>query len=79
LVKLLVKFPQVQKRNNSNALTISVWGKLSDDMIKYYNIGDFILIEGILSSRKIFEFTISKISPYLLSKDIGVKSNYSKI
>jgi len=54
---------------------------LGDDIIKYYNIGDFILIEGFLSGKdnlsqnldlqkdKQFEFTVIKIFPYFVNEN----------
>ena len=53
-----------------------VWGNLSDDLIKYYRKGDYIIVEGFLTTvsnfdvanlekreRKVFEFTVLKIYP----------------
>lgn len=84
MVKFLAKFPQVRKQRKSQAFYISVWGNMGDDIIKYYNVGDFILVEGFLSINdqllqskdKQVELTVLKIFPYFVSE---MESNYSKV
>ena len=51
--EILVKFAPIQKKAISfDLFTISIWGNLSYDAIKYYNINDYILIEGYISLRE---------------------------
>lgn len=71
-----VQFPQV--RNNS-VVHLKFWGNLARDVANYYQINDYILIEGYLSLinqqssnfsnrfPKKIEITVFKIYPFLLS------------
>ena len=33
-------------------MDLLIWGNLGEDVIKYYKINDYILIEGFISFRK---------------------------
>ena len=67
-----VQLPQVR---NNRIVSIVFWGKLSQDIIDYYKINDYIIIEGYLSIRdkKMFknsrklEITALKVYPFILS------------
>lgn len=54
LTELHVQFPSTRKKNkyNLNTMDLSIWGNLGEDVIKYYKINDYILIEGFISFRK---------------------------
>ena len=63
-----------QTRNNA-IVNLTFWGKLSQDIADYYNIDDYIIIEGYLSlpenslvknSKKV-KITVLKVYPFLLS------------
>lgn len=73
-----VQFPQVR---NSCIVHLKFWGNLAVDVVTYYKINDYILIEGCIAlkdkqtrtsnskmSKKI-EITVLKIYPFLLSHD----------
>ena len=77
--KFRVQFPQFR---NIRIVNLIFWGSLASDVVKYYRINDYILIEGYLSiinndqyplitvnknSKKI-EITVLKIYPFLLSR-----------
>ena len=51
LTELTVQLPQVRKNNNKIILQLSIWGKLSYDVVKYYQPDDYIIIEGYISIR----------------------------
>jgi single-stranded DNA-binding protein len=53
LTELTVQLPQVRKNNNKVILQVSIWGKLSYDVAKYYQPDDYIIIEGYISIRNI--------------------------
>ena len=63
-----------QTRNNA-IVHLTFWGKLSQDIASYYNVDDYIIIEGYLSLReknsvqnsKKVEITVLKVYPFLLS------------
>lgn len=52
LTELFVQFPSVRTRNYKDTFAISIWGNLGDDIMKYYEVNDHILIEGFISIRK---------------------------
>lgn len=69
------KLPQFK---NNTIVNLTFWGNLALDVANYYNINDYILIEGYLSIRnkpisqnlknlKKVEITVLKVYPYLLS------------
>ena len=53
LTELTVQLPQVRKNNLKVILQVSIWGKLSYDVAKYYQPDDYIIIEGYISIRNI--------------------------
>ena len=53
LTELIVQLPQVRKTNVKIVLKVSIWGKLSYDVAKYYQPNDYIIIEGYISIRNI--------------------------
>ena len=53
LTELTVQLPQVRKNNSKIILQLSIWGKLSYDVVKYYQPDDYIIIEGYISIRNI--------------------------
>jgi single-stranded DNA-binding protein len=54
LTELTVQLPQVRKNNSKVILQVSIWGKLSYDVAKYYQPDDYIIIEGYISIRNIY-------------------------
>lgn len=67
-----VQFPQT---NDNKIINLVFWGNLGKDVINYYKINDYVIIEGYLSfqtnerfqkSQKV-KITVSKIYPLLLS------------
>lgn len=71
-----VQFPQVR---NTYVVHLTFWGNLARDVVSYYKINDYILIEGYISLRnkpisngmvpksKKVEITVLKIYPFILS------------
>jgi hypothetical protein len=72
ITEFRVQLPQIR---NNIIVNLVFWGKLSQDIAKYYKINDYILIEGYLSLRdkkklgnsKTVEITVLKVYPFLLS------------
>jgi single-stranded DNA-binding protein len=68
----------VQKNNSKVILQVSIWGKLSYDVAKYYKPDDYLIIEGYISIRNIdtghvvnllnkqVEISVFKLYPLLL-------------
>ena len=66
---------QLPQTRNNVIVSLTFWGKLSQDIIDYYNMDDYIIIEGYLSllenpsvknSKKV-KITVLKVYPFLLS------------
>ena len=53
LTELTVQLPQLRKNNIKVIFQVSIWGKLSYDVAKYYQPDDYIIIEGYISIRNI--------------------------
>jgi single-stranded DNA-binding protein len=78
LTELTVQLPQVRKNNTKIIFQVSIWGKLSYDVAKYYQPEDYIIIEGYISIRSInidrivnlfdqqIEISVFKLYPLLL-------------
>jgi hypothetical protein len=73
-----VQFPQLR---NTRIVTLTFWGNLAHDVVKYYRVNDYILIDGYLSlnnkyclepvkknSKKV-EITVLKVYPFLLNQN----------
>jgi len=73
-----VQLPQVR---NSRVIKLVFWGNLARDVANYYQVNDFIMIEGYLSVRtklntnlkkqnsKKVQITVLKVYPFLLSSN----------
>jgi single-stranded DNA-binding protein len=51
LTQLTVQLPQIRKNNIKIIFQLSVWGKLSYDVAKYYKSNDYLIVEGYISMR----------------------------
>ena len=81
ITKFRAQLPQIRK---TRVVDIVVWGNLANDVAKYYNINDYILVEGYLSlqkfissksNRKILKrarFTVIKAYPFILGSNLRV-------
>jgi hypothetical protein len=66
---------QLPQARNNTIINLVFWGKLSQDIVDYYEINDYIIVEGYLSIRdkktlqnsKKIEITVLKVYPFLLS------------
>lgn len=75
-VQFRVQLPQIR---SSKIVLLTFWGNLANDVINYYKINDYVIIEGYLSIRsksksnsisqtqKKVGITVLKIYPFLLS------------
>lgn len=75
LVKIQVQLVKTKKKKSFNNFKIYVWGNLGEKVVKHFRMGDYIIIEGILSfipinlksySQKEIKFTVLNICPFLL-------------
>jgi len=76
VVRFRAQFPQTR---NTRIVYLTFWGKLAQDVINYYKVNDYILIEGYLSlrnkpaknlvieTRKKVNISVLKIYPFFLS------------
>ena len=68
VTELTVLLPQARKNNTKIILQVSIWGKLSYDVAKYYQSEDYIVIEGYISIRNINTYSLVN----LLDKQIEI-------
>lgn len=79
--ELPVKFYQFKNSSSDLSLNISFWGNLANDVIAYYQLNDYVIIEGYIYFRKKddktnlrlkdkqIEISVFKIYPYRLNND----------
>lgn len=80
VTEVLIKFSQIKNQANSlgSVFYISIWDNLTYDFVRYYEINDYILIEGYISirenlfndliyrSNKHVEISVFRIHPFIL-------------
>jgi len=75
LVKIQVQLAKIKRKKSFNQFKIYIWGNLAEKVVKHFRMGDYIIIEGILSftsmdfksySQKEIKFTVLNICPFLL-------------
>ena len=68
VAKFRVQFPQLQ---NTRIINLTFCGNLARDVVNYYKVNDYILIEGYLSLHtqriKKINITVLRVYPFLLS------------
>ena len=79
VTEIPAKFYQLQN-NSHNICKLSIWGRLSYDVMQYYEINDYLIVEGYISRRnsnfkndKIIseiEISVFKIYPFALNSVI---------
>jgi hypothetical protein len=82
LVTFRAQLPQIRK---NRIVRIFVWGRLAKDVLNYYKVNDYILIEGYVSlkaksskfstriiSRKV-EISVFKVYPFILSYNRSIQ------
>lgn len=79
VVELPAKFYQFKKSPFDKYLTLRFWGNLANDIVEYYEVNDYAIIEGYISLGKTknearlnrtnqqIEISVFKIYPYLLN------------
>ena len=83
---LLTKFrAQIPQLRSTRLVTLAFWGNLARDVTTYYNMNDYLIIEGYLSLRnkkssnlmtqksKKIEITVLKVYPFLLNYDRSIR------
>nr|YP_009495852.1 hypothetical protein ycf41 [Plagiogramma staurophorum]YP_009495927.1 hypothetical protein ycf41 [Plagiogramma staurophorum]AWT38291.1 hypothetical protein ycf41 [Plagiogramma staurophorum]AWT38366.1 hypothetical protein ycf41 [Plagiogramma staurophorum] len=78
MTQFVVQIPQLRNNDESTIMRVTIWGKLGYDIIKYYQVNDYMIIEGYISIRKnLFnsltigtskkvEMSIYKVYPFIL-------------
>ena len=81
------KLSQTRKNNVDIIIKLSVWGNLAYDIVQYYQINDYIVIEGYISLGESFseignitndkqiEISVFKVYPFLLN---NIRANSSE-
>jgi len=74
---MLVKFSQIREKKSFQTFRVFVWGNLAEDVVEYYHIDDYIIIEGYISLNRNFsenlvsrmntqvQISVRKIYPFL--------------
>jgi len=77
VTEMVVKFSQTREKKSSETFRVFVWGNLANDVIQYYHIDDYIIIEGYISLHRDFskntsfpisnqvQISVRKIYPFL--------------
>lgn len=74
-VEIQVQLAKTRKKKSFNQFKIYIWGNLAEKVVKHFRMGDYIIIEGILSFtsvdlksylQKEIKFTVLNICPFLL-------------
>ena len=85
VTEITIKFPQLRSSDSGNILYLSIWGNLASDYIKYYDVNDYIVVEGYISLResvsnslnsnkdKQVEISVFKIYPFILNSKYKAK------
>jgi len=75
--KFRVQLPQICKQDLTSTLLVTAWGYLANKIVEYYQINDYLLIEGYISFQsldtkyfdieetKCMSISIQKIVPFL--------------
>ena len=78
ITKFRAQLPQVRQ---TRVIDIVIWGNLATDIVKYYDVNDYILVEGYLSLNKVTSpkltrktlkrarLTVLKVYPFLLNQN----------
>lgn len=75
VTKLTGKYTARRNKNYINIIKIKAWGKLAYQVKEYYNVNDYILVEGFISIKKeeenansplIVEITAKRVFPFLM-------------
>lgn len=77
IVSIMVQIPKLRKKKSFDQFQLIMWGNLAKNFLKYYVIGDYIIVKGILSFKKrkrknLFQkqprLTVTKLYPFLLTE-----------
>ena len=81
ITKFRAQLPQIRE---TRVVEIIVWGNLANDVAKYYNRNDYLLVEGYISLNKVQQLksnrkilkrarlTVIKAYPFLLSSNLSI-------
>nr|QGW12729.1 hypothetical chloroplast RF41 [Nanofrustulum shiloi] len=73
-----VKLPQFRNKKSTTILKLVFWGDFAYDVVNYYRVNDYILIEGYLAHKKEkksigtlknLEITVFKVYPLFLNSE----------
>jgi len=75
IVSIMVQIPKLRKKKSFDQFQMVMWGNLAKNFLKYYKVGDYIIVKGILSFKKRkrgsrfqkqTRMTVIKLYPFLL-------------
>jgi len=77
VTRFIAKYPKIDNQKIETLIKIIIWGNSSEDISKYFLVGDYIIVEGYISLRdltfndknsitdKQIEISVFKIYPFL--------------
>nr|YP_011007648.1 hypothetical protein V2497_pgp012 [Syringoderma abyssicola]WAM65077.1 hypothetical protein [Syringoderma abyssicola] len=71
-IEVGVQFPGPLKKTLVNEMSLILWGEYREDFLNYYKIQDYLIIEGIITSKasktdeSIVKIIAQRIYPFLL-------------
>jgi len=84
--QLWVKFPQSRQSKFIDLASLSIWGDLAYEVIKYYQVNDYILVEGFLNiqpnnnpnnyKNEYIEISVFKLYPFILTSKILSRDSF---
>ena len=82
IIKIRVQLSQIR---NPKIVTLIFWNNLAHDIMNYYKVNDYLIIEGFLSlwnkqtlelnvrNLKKVEITVLRSYPFILSSDLSIR------
>lgn len=70
LTELVVQLPQISQNYPKLIVHLSIWGKLSYDVAKYYKPDDYIIIEGYILIKNLNVSNLKSLS--LIDKQVEI-------
>jgi hypothetical protein len=78
LVEIIAKFPTIRKTKTINTFRVLVWGNLANEIVKYYRVNDYIIVEGYVRNFSEpgmpdqVEISAKKVYPFLLKNQTNI-------
>lgn len=71
LIKIDVKFSSSKRKESEDRIELVLWGEHKENFLKYYQIHDYLLVEGIVvidEPENAIKLTSKRLYPYFLEE-----------